>query len=65
MQLTLLLNQMSMNDKFLLLEQLWENLTQNAVNMGFSPKWHFDILRDRELQIKRECERIAFLEVVL
>ncbi len=38
-------------EKFLMMEQLWESMSKDANNNGFSPLWHFDILNDREQKI--------------
>jgi len=34
------------------MEDLWQNLSQNADNNGFSPQWHLDVLEQREQGIK-------------
>jgi len=39
---------MPIADKFLMLEKLWENMTLNASENGFTPKWHLDVLKQRE-----------------
>ena len=38
-------------EKFLMMEQLWESMSKDAKNNGFSPSWHFDILDKREEKI--------------
>lgn len=53
MPLPLELNQMPISEKFLMMELLWENLTKNAEDNGFSPMWHFDVLNEREKKIQR------------
>ena len=52
MRLSLELNQMATTDKFLIMEELWQDLSSNAHEQGFSPKWHLNILDHRELNIK-------------
>ncbi len=39
---------MTTNEKFLILEKLWDNLTKDATNKNFTPKWHLQVLEDRE-----------------
>jgi len=46
------LNTIPISEKFLMMEQLWESMSQDAANNGFSPSWHFDILEAREQNIK-------------
>lgn len=38
------LDQMEIDEKFLIMEQIWENLSADAMEQGFTPKWHMDIL---------------------
>ena len=45
------LNQMPMSEKFLMMEQLWESMSKDAQNNGFSPLWHFNVLDDRENRV--------------
>ena len=46
------LQEMSISDKFLMMEELWEDLSQNASSNGFSPQWHYDELSKREKKIQ-------------
>jgi hypothetical protein len=39
-------------DKFQIMEDLWQNLSQNADDNGFSPRWHLDVLEQRKQGIK-------------
>jgi len=48
------LDQMEIDEKFLIMEQIWENLSANARVQGFTPKWHMDILADRERKVQDE-----------
>ena len=48
MSISINYNQMPIADKFLMLEKLWENMTLNASENGFTPKWHLDVLKQRE-----------------
>ncbi|MGD9719513.1 MAG: addiction module protein [Sulfurimonadaceae bacterium] len=45
-------SQMPMSEKFLLLEELWENMSHDAAENGFTPQWHLDELEKREENIK-------------
>ena len=45
------LNQMLIYEKFLMMEQLWESMSKDAQNAGFSPSWHFDVLDAREKRV--------------
>ena len=45
------LEQMPIAEKFLMMEQLWESMSKDAQNSGFSPSWHFDVLNNREQKI--------------
>jgi len=49
---TLQLDQMPVSEKFLMMERLWENLSQEASNNGFTPKWHIEILNERERRVE-------------
>ena len=46
------LTNLSISEKFLMLEELWEDLSKNAQNAGFTPSWHMDILESRENSVK-------------
>ena len=50
---SLQLNQMPLSEKFLMMEKLWENLSQQAADNGFTPKWHLDVLDERALKAER------------
>lgn len=41
-------DEISMQDKFIMMEELWENMTQNAQDNGFTPQWHLKTLASRE-----------------
>jgi hypothetical protein len=45
------LNQMPLSEKFLMLEALWENLSKDAQNRGFTPSWHREVLNHRALKV--------------
>ncbi len=52
MQLPLELDSMATADKFLIMEELWQDLSANASKQGFSPKWHIELLSTRDKKIK-------------
>jgi len=43
------LKQMPVADKFILMEQLWDDLSQDIYADDLIPNWHLDILKKREL----------------
>ncbi len=45
------LNSMSMSDKFLMMEELWGNMSKNSSSSEFSPQWHLDELNKREQKV--------------
>ncbi|MBI4621277.1 MAG: addiction module protein [Desulfobacterales bacterium] len=51
MQVTLLLEKMSTEEKIQTMETLWEDLCKKADSLS-SPLWHKDILQEREEMIK-------------
>lgn len=56
------LDYMNISDKFLLLEKLWENMSQDVLQKGFSPKWHLDELSRRELNIENNKSKFNDFE---
>ncbi len=48
MQSALKLDQLNLSDKFIVLEELWDDMTKQASANGFTPQWHTDILKKRE-----------------
>lgn len=50
--------QLNMTDKFLLLEQLWEDMSQNVDDERFTPNWHLQILS--ELETKEKDNQLKF-----
>jgi len=43
---------LNMTDKFILLEQLWDDMSQNVNDDRFTPNWHLEILNELEAQEK-------------
>jgi len=46
------LEKMNTAQKFMALEEIWEDLSQNLEDEHFSPAWHLDILQEREQKIE-------------
>jgi hypothetical protein len=44
---------LNMTDKFILLEQLWDDMSQNVNDDRFTPNWHLEILNELEAQEKK------------
>lgn len=52
------IKQLNLTDKFILLEELWDDMSQNVDDNRFSPHWHLDILN--ELEIKEKNNQLEF-----
>ena len=52
------IKQLNMTDKFILLEQLWDDMSQNVDDSRFTPNWHLEILN--ELEIKEKNNQLEF-----
>lgn len=55
-------SQMLMSEKFVMLEELWENMSNDATQNGFTPQWHLDELEKREENIKNRKSTFSDLE---
>ena len=55
MNITLPLDQMTIEDKIKTMETLWDDLCRKAEDMP-SPEWHGEILREREERVKQGKE---------
>lgn len=55
---------MNMTDKFTILEELWEDMSKNISEDGFTPKWHLDALEKREENIKNSISKFNDLNEV-
>ena len=47
------LDQITISDKFLLMEELWESMHREASANHFTPQWHIDILDSRGKRIEK------------
>jgi len=54
--------EISMEEKFIIMEELWENMSHQAEDNGFTPDWHLDVLANREKSIKDSQSGFSDLE---
>ena len=64
MRLSLDIKNMNITDKFIILEELWEDMSKNVNEDGFTPKWHLDTLEKREENIKNGISKFNDLAQV-
>lgn len=62
MSVSLNYDQMEISEKFLLLEELWENMSHDAKIKGFTPEWHLDELSRREERVQDKIATFSDLE---
>ena len=55
-------NEISMQDKFVILEELWESMSHDSTANGFTPAWHLEILAQREQCIENSQSGFTNLE---
>ena len=48
MDLSIQIKNLSITDKFLIMEQIWDDLSKNANKSVLTPKWHLKVLNERE-----------------
>ena len=58
MQLSEDLKQLNMTDKFIILEQLWEDMSKNVDDDRFTPQWHLDTLDG--IEQKEQNDQLKF-----
>jgi len=58
------LEKMNTAQKFMALEEIWEDLSQNLEDEHFSPDWHLDILKEREEKIENGEAKFYTLDEV-
>jgi len=46
------LDQVTISDKFLMMEELWESMRKESTAKYFTPQWHLDILYSREKKVQ-------------
>lgn len=54
-------SQMPISEKFSMLEALWENMSRDAAQNGFTPQWHLDVLAQREEALK--SQKASFCDI--
>jgi len=62
MSVSLDYNQMAMSEKFTMLEALWESMSHDAAQNGFTPQWHLETLQQREKNIQSGKSTFSELE---
>ena len=45
------LEKISITDKFLMMEEIWKDLSIHSAANEFSPQWHYDALTKREREV--------------
>ena len=45
------LNNMTTSQKFMAMEELWEDMSKNINDESLTPEWHKTVLKEREKQI--------------
>jgi len=58
-------DEIPMQEKFIIMEELWENMTQQAHENGFTPQWHLDLLADREQNIQNSKSNFTDLNTAI
>ncbi len=43
----------TLEDKFMLLEELWESMKKDLTANDFTPQWHVDTLENRQQKLER------------
>ena len=55
-------DEIPMQEKFIMMEELWENMTHQAEENGFTPQWHLDVLANREANIQNSESSFSDLD---
>ena len=55
-------DEIPMQEKFIIMEELWENMSHQAEDNGFTPDWHLDVLANREKKIQNSQSTFSDLE---
>ena len=56
------LSSMSTTQKFMVLEELWEDMSKNVPSNQLTPNWHIDELSSREKKLKNNKSTFSNLE---
>jgi len=46
------LEEMSTREKFMAMEELWEDMSKNVYTKELTPQWHLDVLDEREKEVE-------------
>lgn len=55
---------MQLEDKYIIMEELWEDLSKNVNNEYLSPQWHIDILGNREKKLSNNESKFYDLDLL-
>ena len=58
------LDQITLEDKFIIMEELWESMYKDAKAHHFTPQWHLDILDSREKKVQNNELSFSDISVV-
>jgi hypothetical protein len=64
MQLPEEIKKMNIDDKFLLIEKLWEEISKDIDNKSIVPQWHLDTIKKREENLEKGIESFDSFEKV-
>ena len=46
------LDEITISDKFIIMEELWESMQKEKTDSRFTPQWHLDTLDSREKKVQ-------------
>ena len=55
-------DEIPMQEKFIIMEELWENMSNQAEDNVFTPDWHLDVLANCEKNIQNSQSTFSDLE---
>ena len=55
---------MTTAQKFMAMEELWEDISKNVSSDKFTPQWHLDILNEREKKVQNGEAKFQSIEDV-
>ena len=64
MQISLQLEKMALEEKLAMMEQIWQDLSIHAEKNDFLPKWHIDVLHNREKKLQEGTSSFEDFETV-
>lgn len=56
------LENMKINEKIIAMEEIWCDLSQNIDIDELTPKWHIDVLNNRELRVQKNQAKFYDLD---